>query len=295
MKALSIMQPWAWLIVNGLKDIENRKWSTDFRGEFLVHAGKTYDEGAHIALRQPRHHRPAQGTPRARRHRRAASIVDCVATARRAGSSAPTGSSCRRQAAAVRAVSGHARVFRGSAMIAADMASRTQQALAWLDGRHQEEAAHTLRRRAAVQALDRPSSTARSERARGALAPAPRVPDLRARTSRIPSRAVLAGASSCPSPPPRPRTSSAPGRAAPQPGELSGIVTSSSPFRRDRPPSASSPSRRAAHIPHAPARRLHDRHLRSGCTCSIPSFLSHSPVPPLLITNTPRAIGRPPS
>jgi hypothetical protein len=51
-KALSIMQPWAWLIVNGLKDIENRKWSTDVRGEFLVHAGKTYDDGAHIALRQ---------------------------------------------------------------------------------------------------------------------------------------------------------------------------------------------------------------------------------------------------
>jgi hypothetical protein len=55
-KALSIRQPWAWLIVrpdivgddhrmaayaNGsIKDIENRDWRTDFRGRFLVHASK---------------------------------------------------------------------------------------------------------------------------------------------------------------------------------------------------------------------------------------------------------------
>lgn len=35
--ALSIRQPWAWLIVNGFKDIENRDWATPFRGRFLVH------------------------------------------------------------------------------------------------------------------------------------------------------------------------------------------------------------------------------------------------------------------
>jgi hypothetical protein len=39
--ALSIRQPWAWLIVNGHKDIENRDWRTPFRGRFLVHAGLT--------------------------------------------------------------------------------------------------------------------------------------------------------------------------------------------------------------------------------------------------------------
>ncbi|MDT4862790.1 hypothetical protein FQZ97_974630 [compost metagenome] len=39
--ALSIRQPWAWLIVNGHKDIENRDWRTPFRGRFLVHASKT--------------------------------------------------------------------------------------------------------------------------------------------------------------------------------------------------------------------------------------------------------------
>lgn len=40
MKALSIRQPWAWLIVNGYKDIENRSWPTRLRGEVLVHASK---------------------------------------------------------------------------------------------------------------------------------------------------------------------------------------------------------------------------------------------------------------
>lgn len=42
MKALSILQPWAWLIVNGHKNIENRKWRTAYRGPVLIHAGKTY-------------------------------------------------------------------------------------------------------------------------------------------------------------------------------------------------------------------------------------------------------------
>ncbi|HBP1419642.1 MULTISPECIES: ASCH domain-containing protein [Pseudomonas] len=46
MKALSIRQPWAWLVANGHKDIENRDWATNFRGRFLIHAAKgmTRDE-----------------------------------------------------------------------------------------------------------------------------------------------------------------------------------------------------------------------------------------------------------
>jgi hypothetical protein len=40
MKALSIRQPWAWLIVNGQKDIENRTWATNFRGPVQIHAAK---------------------------------------------------------------------------------------------------------------------------------------------------------------------------------------------------------------------------------------------------------------
>lgn len=43
MKALSIQQPWAELIVSGIKDIENRDWKTNFRGEFYVHASKKFD------------------------------------------------------------------------------------------------------------------------------------------------------------------------------------------------------------------------------------------------------------
>ena len=40
MIALSIRQPWAWLIVHAGKDIENRTWPTRFRGRVLVHASK---------------------------------------------------------------------------------------------------------------------------------------------------------------------------------------------------------------------------------------------------------------
>lgn len=43
-KALSIMQPWAALIVHGVKDVENRSWPTKFRGLVLIHAGKKYDD-----------------------------------------------------------------------------------------------------------------------------------------------------------------------------------------------------------------------------------------------------------
>ena len=34
MKALSIRQPWAWLIVNGYKDVENRTWGPDIAAIF---------------------------------------------------------------------------------------------------------------------------------------------------------------------------------------------------------------------------------------------------------------------
>lgn len=42
--ALSINQPWAWLIAAGHKDVENRNWNTGFRGEFLIHAGLKLDK-----------------------------------------------------------------------------------------------------------------------------------------------------------------------------------------------------------------------------------------------------------
>lgn len=42
MKAISIRQPWASLIVDGPKRIENRTWKTSRRGWVLVHAGLTW-------------------------------------------------------------------------------------------------------------------------------------------------------------------------------------------------------------------------------------------------------------
>jgi len=46
MKALTIRQPWAWAILHAGKDIENRDWSTRFRGTIAIHAAKgmTRDE-----------------------------------------------------------------------------------------------------------------------------------------------------------------------------------------------------------------------------------------------------------
>jgi ASCH domain len=40
MKAISIRQPWAALIVSGVKDIENRSWRTSHRGPVLIHASQ---------------------------------------------------------------------------------------------------------------------------------------------------------------------------------------------------------------------------------------------------------------
>ena len=39
---LSVRQPWAWLIVNGWKNIENRSWPTQVRGRIGIHAAATY-------------------------------------------------------------------------------------------------------------------------------------------------------------------------------------------------------------------------------------------------------------
>ena len=36
--ALAIRQPYAWLVVNGIKDVENRSRRTHYRGKVLIHA-----------------------------------------------------------------------------------------------------------------------------------------------------------------------------------------------------------------------------------------------------------------
>lgn len=50
MKALSIKQPWAHLIVHGGKDVENRTWATKHRGRFLVHASQGMTRAEHSAV-----------------------------------------------------------------------------------------------------------------------------------------------------------------------------------------------------------------------------------------------------
>lgn len=40
MKAISIRQPWAWMIIHGGKNIENRIWRTTTRGYVLIHAAQ---------------------------------------------------------------------------------------------------------------------------------------------------------------------------------------------------------------------------------------------------------------
>lgn len=52
MKALSIRQPWAWLIVHGFKNVENRTWGTKHRGTILVHTGQTFDHAGHAWVMQ---------------------------------------------------------------------------------------------------------------------------------------------------------------------------------------------------------------------------------------------------
>ncbi|HRJ61474.1 MAG TPA: ASCH domain-containing protein [Azospirillaceae bacterium] len=51
MKALSIRQPWCHHILYDGKDVENRSWSTSFRGKVLIHASKT-PENADFCLKR---------------------------------------------------------------------------------------------------------------------------------------------------------------------------------------------------------------------------------------------------
>ncbi len=55
-RILSLMQPYAWMVVHGGKNIENRRWNTSYRGPFLIHAsaGMTarYYEEAMVFARQ---------------------------------------------------------------------------------------------------------------------------------------------------------------------------------------------------------------------------------------------------
>lgn len=44
MKAVTVQQPWAWAIVHGGKDVENRTQAWSYRGPLAIHAGKRLSE-----------------------------------------------------------------------------------------------------------------------------------------------------------------------------------------------------------------------------------------------------------
>ena len=44
MKALTIKEPWATLIIDGYKEYEFRSWKTNYRGKILIHAGKSLEK-----------------------------------------------------------------------------------------------------------------------------------------------------------------------------------------------------------------------------------------------------------
>lgn len=41
--ALSVGRPWPWLMFHADKDPENRKWTTSWRGDVLIHASNRWD------------------------------------------------------------------------------------------------------------------------------------------------------------------------------------------------------------------------------------------------------------
>ena len=46
MRVITLKQPWATLVAEGLKKYEFRSWKYSYRGELLIHAGKGIDEEA---------------------------------------------------------------------------------------------------------------------------------------------------------------------------------------------------------------------------------------------------------
>lgn len=47
-KALTVRHPWAWAIIEGGKDVENRSHKTNYRGPLYIHAAKAMDFDAFI-------------------------------------------------------------------------------------------------------------------------------------------------------------------------------------------------------------------------------------------------------
>lgn len=55
MKALSLYQPWAWLVAMGVKQYETRGWVTSYRGPLAIHASKRWTREEQAYARQFAH------------------------------------------------------------------------------------------------------------------------------------------------------------------------------------------------------------------------------------------------
>ena len=64
-KVLTVKQPWASLIVHGIKAIENRSWRTNFRGRVLIHSSAKGDT-AKFGCLQPNQRLKVLNTPMSR-------------------------------------------------------------------------------------------------------------------------------------------------------------------------------------------------------------------------------------
>ena len=88
MRALSIRQPWAWLIIHGGKDIENRSWRTHRRGRIWVHASSKavtaaeYEEFSGICRQRGIRGYPAREDFKIGGIVGSVEIVDCVTESR---------------------------------------------------------------------------------------------------------------------------------------------------------------------------------------------------------------------
>lgn len=86
-RALTIRNPYAWLIAQGEKDYETRGWKTDYRGPLAIHAGKykpTRSDVVHMknTLYQvmDRHHVDSQGDMAYGAVLCIVNLVDCIST-----------------------------------------------------------------------------------------------------------------------------------------------------------------------------------------------------------------------
>jgi len=77
MKALTVRQPWAWLIFHG-KDIENRTWQTKHRGTTAIHTSAKVDMNAYNWLIEQGHKLPPTEELVCGQIIGTVDIVDCV-------------------------------------------------------------------------------------------------------------------------------------------------------------------------------------------------------------------------